>query len=113
MSRFMLFSLVAFSVAILATASWCADAQDYPGYLGYFLRICAESAPYFALHPPVYYSLPVPRTYGYSPFSLSAGRANPGLESAETAGGAKRVWWEGKPRQTTKSCFASRGLLRR
>lgn len=24
--------------------------------------------PYFALHPPVYYSAPVPRTYGYSPF---------------------------------------------
>ncbi len=23
--------------------------------------------PYFALHPPVYYSYPVPRTYGYSP----------------------------------------------
>lgn len=25
--------------------------------------------PYFAAHPPVYYSHPVPRTYGYSPFS--------------------------------------------
>jgi hypothetical protein len=25
--------------------------------------------PYFALHPPVYYSYPVPRTYGYSPFA--------------------------------------------
>ncbi|MEM8865354.1 MAG: hypothetical protein AAGF31_07365 [Planctomycetota bacterium] len=24
--------------------------------------------PYFALNPPVYYSAPVPRTYGYSPF---------------------------------------------
>ena len=24
--------------------------------------------PYFALHPPVYYSNPVPRTYGYSPY---------------------------------------------
>lgn len=24
--------------------------------------------PYFALHPPVYYSAPVARTYGYSPF---------------------------------------------
>lgn len=27
-----------------------------------------ESAPYFALHPPVYYSYPVARTYGFSPF---------------------------------------------
>ena len=25
--------------------------------------------PYFALHPPVYYSHPVPRPYGYSPYS--------------------------------------------
>lgn len=25
--------------------------------------------PYFALHPPVYYSAPVPRPYGYSPFA--------------------------------------------
>ena len=25
--------------------------------------------PYFALHPPVYYSYPVPRTYGWSPFA--------------------------------------------
>lgn len=25
--------------------------------------------PYYSLHPPVYYSAPVPRTYGYSPFA--------------------------------------------
>ena len=25
--------------------------------------------PYFALHPPVYYDVPVPRTYGYSPWA--------------------------------------------
>ena len=29
--------------------------------------------PYFALHPPVYYSHPVPRTYGRSPFACSCG----------------------------------------
>jgi len=28
-----------------------------------------DPAPYFALHPPVYYSRPVPRPYGYSPFA--------------------------------------------
>jgi hypothetical protein len=28
-----------------------------------------NNLPYFALHPPVYYSTPVPRTYGYSPFA--------------------------------------------
>lgn len=25
--------------------------------------------PYFALHPPVYYEMPIPRTYGYSPWA--------------------------------------------
>ncbi len=28
-----------------------------------------ERVPYFAMHPPVYYSAPIPRTYGYSPFA--------------------------------------------
>jgi len=28
-----------------------------------------EEIPFYALYPPVYYSLPVPRTYGYSPFA--------------------------------------------
>lgn len=27
--------------------------------------------PYFALHPPVYYSHPTPRSYGHSPFACS------------------------------------------
>ncbi|HEY3391693.1 MAG TPA: hypothetical protein VGK58_03225 [Lacipirellulaceae bacterium] len=32
-------------------------------------RELLNNVPYFALHPPVYYSYPVPRTYGYSPFA--------------------------------------------
>jgi hypothetical protein len=32
-------------------------------------RELLDNVPYFALHPPVYYSYPVPRTYGYSPFA--------------------------------------------
>ncbi len=27
--------------------------------------------PYYAIHPPVYYSLPQPRSYGHSPFAYS------------------------------------------
>jgi hypothetical protein len=38
--------------------------------------------PYFAAHPPVYYSTPVPRTYGYSPFAYP-----PGVRTPEVAGG--------------------------
>jgi hypothetical protein len=36
---------------------------------GQFYR---EQIPHFALYPPVYYSVPVPRTYGYSPFAYPA-----------------------------------------
>ncbi len=33
--------------------------------------------PYFALHPPVYYSYPIPRPYGYSPFAYSGNVRTP------------------------------------
>jgi hypothetical protein len=33
--------------------------------------------PYFSLFPPVYYSYPVPRTYGYSPFAYPLGTPTP------------------------------------
>lgn len=38
-----------------------------------------NNLPYFALHPPVYYSAPVPRTYGYSPFAYPPGTMTPEL----------------------------------
>jgi hypothetical protein len=33
--------------------------------------------PHFALYPPVYYSLPIARTYGYSPFAYPPGVMTP------------------------------------
>ena len=39
--------------------------------------------PYFALHPPVYYSHPTPRTYGRSPFACSCNC--PGMGHSLTA----------------------------
>lgn len=36
--------------------------------------------PYFAEHPPVYYSYPVPRTYGYSPYAYLPNVMTPTLE---------------------------------
>jgi hypothetical protein len=36
--------------------------------------------PYFALHPPVHYSLPVPRTYGYSPYAYPGWVPTPEVE---------------------------------
>ena len=42
-----------------------------PGYgrAGVYSTSRVPTPPYFALHPPVYYSYPVPRPYGYSPFA--------------------------------------------
>jgi hypothetical protein len=36
-----------------------------------------EHVPYFSLHPPVYYSRPVPRTYGWSPWAYPPGVLTP------------------------------------
>jgi len=36
-----------------------------------------DSMPYFAMYPPVYYSHPVPRPYGFSPFAYPPGMATP------------------------------------
>jgi hypothetical protein len=41
-----------------------------------------NNLPYFALHPPVYYSEPVPRTYGYSPFAYPPGTMTPEIVCA-------------------------------
>ncbi|TWT94088.1 hypothetical protein Pla108_38000 [Botrimarina colliarenosi] len=37
--------------------------------------------PYFAAHPPVYYSTPVPRTYGHSPFAYTPDTRTPEVAS--------------------------------
>ena len=36
--------------------------------------------PYYALHPPVYYSVPIPRTYGYSPYPYHGNVRTPEIE---------------------------------
>jgi hypothetical protein len=41
---------------------------------GIYIR---EYIPYYALYPPVYYSYPVPRPYGYSPFAYPPGTRTP------------------------------------
>jgi hypothetical protein len=37
--------------------------------------------PYYAKHPPVYYSYPFPRTYGYSPYAYPAGTRTPEISA--------------------------------
>lgn len=42
-----------------------------------------DRVPYFSLYPPVYYSYPVPRPYGYSPFAYPGWTPTPHAEAAE------------------------------
>lgn len=42
--------------------------NDICGYAELYRQLY-NNLPFYALHPPVYYSYPVPRTYGYSPFA--------------------------------------------
>ena len=52
---------------------------DYGWDVAELYRELYNNLPYFALHPPVYYSEPVPRTYGYSPFAYPPGVMTPEL----------------------------------
>lgn len=54
------------------------------GYdIGYLYNSLDYNVPYFAAHPPVYYSYPVPRTYGYSPFAYPPGTMTPDVVMGE------------------------------
>ena len=69
---------VAVTVALLSTASsaWAQGigchywSYPYSADLTPLYSVGAiPTPPYFALHPPVYYSTPVPRAYGYGPWA--------------------------------------------
>ena len=78
--------LLVMVVALFAAAP-TASAQGYGcngggwgwgGYdMGYMYGQMAYNVPHFAAFPPVYYSYPVPRTYGYSPFAYPPGTMTP------------------------------------
>lgn len=53
------------------------------GYGLYYNIYGYETVPYFALHPPVYYSYPVARPYGYSPWAYPPGTMTPDVESVQ------------------------------
>jgi hypothetical protein len=61
-----------------APAQACGGGGYGYGYdYGYLYNSLDYNVPYFAAHPPVYYSYPVPRTYGYSPFAYPPGVMTP------------------------------------
>jgi hypothetical protein len=51
-----------------------------PFYYPFYAQYGREHIPYFALHPPVYYSYVVPRSYGYSPFAYPFGSPTPEIQ---------------------------------
>ena len=63
-----------------AFPGWAGFAGGSPYSLG---RI--PTPPYFAIHPPVYYSVPVPRTYGYSPYAYPGTVRTPEVSFPESA----------------------------
>ena len=78
--RFGIFSLVlaALAVALLALPASAGQfgygayvwSSPYPADLTPLYALgTIPTPPYFALHPPVYYEMPIPRTYGYSPWA--------------------------------------------
>lgn len=65
-------------VALVSVASLCSSASADNWFLGGYgggwlapnrFYQSDRQIPYFAEFPPVYYSYPVPRTYGYSPYA--------------------------------------------
>ncbi len=53
--------------------------------IGRLYGVLAQNVPYYAAFPPVYYSVPVPRTYGYSPFAYPPGFVTPEVVAEDCA----------------------------
>ena len=80
-----------------------AYGYGFGGYgydVGRLYGVLAQNVPYYAAFPPVYYSAPVPRTYGYSPFAYPPGTATP--ELAEPVVAAKEILNPYVPASTEK-----------
>lgn len=89
MRSFALRTLLCLTLALLAVqliaervhAGWpCGGFGFYPG-LQYSIY-GQDYIPYFSRHPPVYYSYPVARTYGWSPYAYPPGVLTPEYASA-------------------------------
>jgi hypothetical protein len=57
--------------------------------IGRLYQVLSDNVPYYSAFPPVYYSVPVPRTYGYSPFAYPPGVMTP--EVVDVAGPAEII----------------------
>jgi hypothetical protein len=60
----------------------CGGMYGGTGFGGYWdigrlYQVLSQNVPYYSAFPPVYYSVPVPRSYGYSPFAYPPGVMTP------------------------------------
>jgi hypothetical protein len=81
-------ALIAGSALANSAHAQCAGyGGGYGGYgfgawdVGRLYSVLEDNVPYHAAFPPVYYSYPVPRTYGYSPFAYPPGVMTPEVEA--------------------------------
>jgi hypothetical protein len=93
MKRIVLCSL---AIALFSLAGGASSAKAQGGCVGggwggwginfpyglYGNRV--NHVPYYAMFPPVYYSRPVPRSYGWSPFAYPPGTMTPEVEVVES-----------------------------
>jgi len=89
-ARFGLVLVLALAFSVVETREVQAQCGVGGGGFGYggfgfdvgrLYDVLGQNVPHFAAFPPVYYSAPVPRTYGYSPFAYPPGTATPDLPS--------------------------------
>jgi hypothetical protein len=66
--------------------------------------------PYFSLHPPVYYSAPIPRTYGYSPYAYPATVMTPELKP--TAKMIINPYFKGEATEATQRTASQSKIIR-
>jgi hypothetical protein len=82
-----LFVLAALSISLSTAQAQFPCATPGAGFAGwsnpYSYYVGSDRPPFYAMFPPVYYSYPVPRTYGYSPFAYPAGTMTPEIEISE------------------------------
>ncbi len=82
--------LAVFGLAVAFTAGSALSAHaQFPcfgsGFGGYNVYANSDRPPFYAMFPPVYYSYPVPRPYGFSPFAYPPGTMTPEVLSVPVA----------------------------
>ena len=83
--------LIAAAIAVFSLSHQPAEAGHgaWGGFAPWYTGYTREHVPYYALHPPVYYSYPVPRPYGWSPWAYPPGVMTP--EILGEIGGPKEI----------------------